>query len=56
MLKQLSEGGELKIAACYPRAVQLALRGRRAPLPEEGVEVLNMRVETGRAGGLRAAG
>ncbi len=46
-LQQLAEGGNLKIAACYPRAVKWLFSAAGAPLPDEGVEILNMRVETG---------
>jgi hypothetical protein len=45
-LKQLAEGGPLQIAACYPRAVRWLFSAAGAPLPAEGVEVLNMRTET----------
>jgi hypothetical protein len=47
-LKQLAEtaeGGSVKIAACFPRAVKWLFSAAGAPLPERGVEVLNMRVE-----------
>jgi hypothetical protein len=37
--------GEVKIAACYPRAVKWLFAAADAPLPAEGVEVLNMRTE-----------
>ena len=46
MLKQLSEGSAVKIAACYPRAVRWLFSAADAPLPAEGAEVLNMRTET----------
>ncbi len=42
-LKQLSEGGAVKIAACYPRAVKWLFHAAGAPLAEEGVEIFNMR-------------
>lgn len=42
-LQRLAGGGELRIAACYPRAVKWLFHAADAPLPEEGVEVLNMR-------------
>ena len=45
-LKQLAEGGGVAIAACYPRAVRWLFAAAGAPLPEEGVEILNMRTET----------
>ena len=45
-LKALAEDGAIKIAACYPRAVKWLFNAADAPLPESGVEILNMRVET----------
>ena len=39
-------GGELKIAACYPRAVKWLFNAAGVPLPEQGVEVRNMRTES----------
>jgi len=45
-LKRLSEGGSIKIAACYPRAVKWLFAAARAPLPKSSAEVLNMRVQT----------
>ena len=42
-LKELAEGGALQIAACYPRAVKWLFAAAGAPLPDDGVEVLNMR-------------
>ncbi len=45
-LQELAQGGALKIAACYPRAVTWLFSAADAPLPEEGVEILNMRVES----------
>jgi hypothetical protein len=44
VLKRLAEGDSIKIAACYPRAVKWLFHAADAPLPSEGVEVLNMRV------------
>ena len=44
-LKQLAEEGELKIAACYPRAVKWLFAAADAPLPGEGVAIANMRTE-----------
>jgi hypothetical protein len=38
--------GDLRIAACYPRAVQWLFSAAGAPLPATGVTVLNMRTET----------
>jgi hypothetical protein len=40
------EGGELRIAACYPRAVRWLFNAAGVSLPEPGVEVLNMRTDS----------
>ena len=47
-LKQLADAtqGEVRIAACYPRAVKWLFAAADAPLPAEGCHVANMRVET----------
>lgn len=46
-LKELAAGaGDLQIAACWPRAVRGLFALADAPLPEKGVELLNMRTET----------
>ncbi len=45
-LKQLAAGGEIKIAACYPRAVRCLFSAAQAPLPQEKVEIMNMRVDS----------
>lgn len=42
-LKRIAETGCVRIAACYPRAVKWLFHAAQAPLPAEGVEVLNMR-------------
>jgi hypothetical protein len=44
-LVSLAQGEDVKIAACYPRAVKWLFSAAGAPL-SEGVEVLNMRVES----------
>lgn len=44
-LVQLATGGDVRIAACYPRAVKWLFSAAGAPLPEAGVEVVNMRTE-----------
>ncbi len=44
-LKQLADGGAVKVAACYPRAVKWLFAAAKAPLPLDQVEVLNMRVQ-----------
>jgi hypothetical protein len=45
-LASLACGGDLRIAACYPRAVTWLFSAAGAPLPAAGVSVLNMRTET----------
>ncbi len=45
-LNALAQGGPVKIAACYPRAVKWLFASAGAPLPPEAAEVLNMRVQT----------
>lgn len=45
-LKQLASDGPVKIAACYARAVKWLFSAAGAPLPEQGIEILNMRVES----------
>jgi hypothetical protein len=42
-LKELAHGGAVQIVACYPRAVKWLFTAAGSPLPDEGVEVLNMR-------------
>jgi hypothetical protein len=48
-LAAFAEGGPLTIVACYERAVRGLFRSAGAPLPAEGVRVLNMRTETAEA-------
>lgn len=45
-LAELAACGALKIAACYPRAVRGLFQQAGSPLPEQGVEILNMRTQT----------
>ena len=45
-LRKIAEGGCTKIAACYPRAVKWLFHAAGNPLPDEGIEVLNMREES----------
>ena len=45
-LKRLAEGDSIKIAACFPRAVKWLFHTAQAPLPVNGTEVLNMRVQS----------
>ena len=42
-LARLAEGGPVKIAACYPRAIKWLFSGAKAPLDQQNTEVLNMR-------------
>jgi len=44
-LKELSQCGSLRIAACYPRAVTGLFHQAGAPLPD-GTQILNMRTQT----------
>lgn len=57
-LKRLAAGGEVKIAACYPRAVKWLFASAGAPLDAAQTEVLNMREQTAATVGerLRADG
>lgn len=41
--------GPTRISACFPRAVKWLFHAAGTPLPEEGVEVVNMRAEDGDA-------
>ena len=45
-LKALAAEGEVKIAACFPRAVRGLFIAADAPLPADGVEICNMRTDT----------
>jgi len=45
-LKRLADGGAVKIAACYPRAVKWLFHAAKADLPPDSAEVLNMRVQS----------
>ncbi len=45
-LQRLAQGGAIKIAACYPRAVKWLFAAAQAPLPPDRTEALNMRVQT----------
>jgi hypothetical protein len=45
-MAQLAAGGPVKIAACFPRAVRSLFIAADAPLPEQGVEICNMRTES----------
>lgn len=41
-LQRLAQGGAIKVAACYPRAVKWLFKSAGAPL-DDGAEILNMR-------------
>lgn len=45
-LKQFAQGGPVKIAACFERAVRGLFIAAETPLPDTGVEIRNMRTET----------
>ena len=45
-LKKIADSGCTKIAACYPRAVKWLFHAAGTPLPDEGIEVLNMREDS----------
>lgn len=45
-LARLAAQGDVKIAACFPRAVRWLFHAAATPLPEEGVEIRNMREES----------
>ncbi len=45
-LKRMADGGEVKIAACFPRAVKWLFHQAGAPLAMTATEVLNMRVQS----------
>lgn len=47
LLPQLVRETPVRIAACYPRAVQGLFTAAGSPLPTEGVSVINMRVLNG---------
>ncbi len=48
-LKELAGGGAVQIVACYPRAVKWLFAAAGASLPDDGVEVLNMREQSAAA-------
>ena len=45
-LARLAESGAVKIAACFPRAVKGLFHQAGADLPQDGAQVLNMRVQS----------
>ena len=44
-LASVAQGGPVKIAACFPRAVKWLFASAGAPLPVDSAEILNMRVQ-----------
>jgi hypothetical protein len=46
LLRELAEGGNLKIAACYPRAVKWLFAAANTALAPEQTQVLNMRTQS----------
>ena len=42
-LARIAASPGTRIVACYPRAVRWLFHGGGTPLPEEGIEILNMR-------------
>ena len=47
LLKDIANQPNLRIAACYPRAVKGLFTAAGCPLPENGPEIINMRVLNG---------
>ncbi len=45
-MRRLGAASEVRIAACYERAVRWLFHTARSPLPEAGVEILNMREDS----------
>ena len=45
-LARLAGSGTITIAACYPRAVKWLFHAAGTPLPDDGVEILNMREQS----------
>ncbi len=46
VLKELAESGQLKIAACFPRAVKWLFHAAGVTLTDEKHEILNMREQS----------
>lgn len=55
-LQRIAAQPDLRIAACFPRAVRWLFHAAGSPLPEAGAEVLNMRSETAASVAARALG
>ena len=45
-IADLAKQGPVKIAACFPRAVRWLFHAAGTPLPEENVEVVNLREQS----------
>ncbi len=45
-LTALASCGQLRIAACFPRVVKGLFTQAGSPLPDEGIEILNMRTDS----------
>jgi len=45
-LEGVAGQGPTQIVACYPRAVKWLFSSAGAPLPEQGIQILNMRTES----------
>ena len=45
-LATIAAGGPVRLAACYPRAVKWLFVSAGSPLPEQGIEIVNMRTAT----------
>jgi len=45
-LATIAGGGPVRLAACYPRAVKWLFVSAGMPLPDQGVEIVNMRTAT----------
>lgn len=46
-LARIAAGGPVRIAACYPRAVRGLFHSAGTPLPQDGVDIVNMRTASG---------
>jgi hypothetical protein len=45
-LATIAAGAPVRLAACYPRAVKWLFASAGSPLPEQGIEIVNMRTAT----------
>ena len=44
-LARLAQAGPLRIIACYPRTIRWLFAAAGTPLPEKGIEILNLRAD-----------